>query len=345
MKKTYKNETALFCEQLAMILKSGMPLSDGIKAIASEVDSADYKNILETISADLDLSKPFSEALINAGIYDNYMINLVLVGEKSGYLDQVMEQLTIYYHRLDETKAKLKDAIIYPSVLIIMMVAVIAVLVIKVLSIFETVLNNLGSTLSSSASTLMIIGKLLAQYGLIILIVVIVVISILFLKATLNKTNKSLSALLNSFIMTRKLGNDIEVSQFAYALSLLMNSGYDTSETLKIVPNIINSSILKNKISLISKQLSKGISFDQALVESKIFKSIYNRLLTIGFKTGNGEKVMSEIAGKYEDEIDNSITRFLNIIEPLIIIVLAIIIGIILLSVMLPLMSIMSSIG
>lgn len=345
MKRSNIKETAMFCEQLAMILKAGISLSDGIRAIAEETEVPQSKALLKKMADQLDEQYRFSDALKEAQIYDDYMINMVAIGEQSGYLDNVMDQLAVYYHRIDDTKDKVKDAITYPSILICMMLAVIAVLVIKVLPLFQQVLNNLGADLSPFALALMATGTFLAQYGIVVLSIIAVLILFLFIKIKKGNANRSVMSLLSSFFLTRRLGQDMSVAQFSYAMSLLLNSGYDTDQALELLPKMLDDEKLNQKIEYIRSQIQQGKSFNEALIESHIFKGMYNRILTIGFKAGKAEETMAEIAQQYEDEVDSSINRFLNVIEPSLVAVLSIIIGIILLSVMLPLMSIMSSIG
>ncbi len=345
MKKSFNKDITLFCEQLAMILHSGLPLGDGVRAIAEEVEDRDYKLTLETMADQLDEYQPFSEVLEKSGAFDQYMINMVRIGEESGYLDRVMEQLSVYYQRIDDTREKVRDAISYPSILIAMMLVVIAVLVIEVLPIFQDVLNNMGAEISSFALGLMGIGNLMAQYGLIILGAMAAIVVYLVYSVRKGSRDRSLMSILSGNVVTRRLGTDMSVAQFAYAMSLLMNSGYETEESLKMIPKMLDNKILNQKIDGILAQMAEGVSFEEAIIKSKLFKGIYNRILIIGFKAGKAEETMARIALEYEEEVNSNINRFLNVIEPTLVAFLSIVVGIVLLSVMLPLMSIMSTLG
>ncbi len=345
MKKSFNKDITLFCEQLAMILNSGLPLDDGIRAIAEEVEDREYQKVLETMANQLEGQQLFSDVLDSSGAFDQYMINMVRIGEESGYLDRVMEQLSVYYQRIDETREKVRDAISYPSILIVMMLAVIAVLVFEILPIFQDVLNNMGAEISSLALGLMEVGNIIAQYGLFILALMAIVIIYLVLTVSKGARNRSLMSILSSNMLTRRLGTDMSTAQFAYAMSLLMNSGYETEESLKMIPDMLDNKKLSEKIDDILNQMSKGVSFEEAIIKSKIFKGIYNRILIIGFKAGKAEETMAKIALEYEDEVNSMINRFLNVIEPTLVAFLSIVVGIVLLSVMLPLMSIMSTLG
>lgn len=338
--KLDNKELMLFTSQISMILKSGISLSDGILALSQEIEDEEYKNVLINVSKNLDNAMPIYDAFKEAGMDDEYMISLISIGEKSGYLDKVMEQLSIYYERLDNVNEKFKDAITYPSILILMMIAVISILVIKVLPIFESVLNSLGTGLNGLALVFMNLGQILARYGFILLALIVLLLIYFAYKLT---KNSSLIKTLDQFKVTKHIGYNLACAQFAFALSLLMNSGYDSEQALKEMPELIEDSVLKEKIVQMIEKMNQGKSFEQVILESKVFKSIDNRLLTIGFKAGQAESTMAMIAKNYETEVDNEISRFLDIVEPSLVAILSIIIGIILLSVMLPLMSVMSS--
>ncbi len=345
MKLLSVKETSMFCEQLGMILDSGISQSDGIRAIALEVENKEYRDVLLRIAEELDLNILLSDALQSSGIFDEYIINMIKVGEKSGYMVQVMSQLAVYYQRMDETKNKIKDAIVYPSILILMMLIVIIILIVQVLPIFQDVLNDLGTGLSSFALTLMNFGQILSQYGLYILIALILVIAGGFARVFFNKNNHSLLSNLGKLPFTKKLGNDLAIAQFSFAISLLVNSGYAIEDSLDIIPNMINNNNVKEKIATVKSLVNEGISFDEALIRANIFKSLYNRMLTIGVKAGRVEETMSKISLEYENEVNSNINTFLNVVEPTLVAISSVIVGFILLSVMLPLMSIMSSLG
>lgn len=330
-KKRMKDELALFCEQLAMILESGMSLSDSLRTIACEVDDKEYELIINNIADDIAQDVSFSEALSKAGVFDDYMIKMVDVGERSGYLDSVMKQLAIYYRRMDEVNDKLKDALTYPSILVVMMLGVIVLLVVKVLPMFEVVLNNMGVNLGGFAQGLMSVGNNLAKYGLVFVVIIIVLVGyMVFFKK-------------DKVFVTKRLSYDLAVAQFAYAMSLFLNSGYDIDDSLDMVISLVNNNVLKDKVNLFEASVRGGNEISDALASAKIFKSIYNRMLIIGFKSGKGDETMARVAKAYEDEVDHSINKMLDVVEPTLVGVLSIIVGIILLSVMLPLMSIMSS--
>lgn len=343
--KCSNREAAQFCEQLSMVLKAGLSIKDGLETIFDEVDDKQYKDVLMGMIDELDTGYSFNHALVESDYFDEYLIQMVDVGEKTGYLDNVLYQLSLYYYRLDESNSRLKEAITYPSILIIMMIVVMGIIVIRVLPVFQQVLNNLGTDLNITAITLMNIGQIIARYGLwvVLALIIIVVITFIYYKAKYQK--EASERFLSNFFLTKRLYRDMSISHFAYAMSLFMNSGYDMEESIKAMKKIVTHPEVLAKVEQMEKEVDNGASIQTALLDSKIFKSVHNRLLVLGFKAGKLDETMNQIAVQYEDEVNNSIVKFLNMIEPILIGVSVIIIGVVLLSVMLPLMGIMSTIG
>lgn len=341
MKKISELEKAQFCEQMGMILDGGISTEGGLDAIISQVDEGEYKKILEDIHEQVLNGVPLSKAMNQTGLYDSYMIHMIEVGEESGYLDRIFHELGLYYQRTENTKEKVKNALTYPSILITMMLVVIIVMLVKVLPLFKNVLSNMGIGLSGASMTLFEIGRNFAIISLVVLVAIFLVCAIVFL--TIKVSGKSFTVVLQKFPFTKNLAYKLSVVQFSYALSLLLNSGYHQEDAMMMCSEMCEDKELKEKIDGITKRLNDGDSINDCLLESHIFKEVYNRLLVIGLKSGHFESTMNQVAKAYEKEIDYNINALLDRIEPALVILLTLIVGVILLSIMLPLTGIMAS--
>lgn len=333
-------EKAQLCEQISMMLKGGISLSDGFDSLASEEENIEYKNKLTEIKDNLNNNISLSSSLEKSNLFDPYMIGMIRVGETSGYLDKVFSELAIYYHRNNETREKIKSALTYPFILICMMLVVIIVLVLKVLPLFESVLNNIGISLSSLSISLMKLGQVLAIVAVIVLVISVFVLLYCFI--VIKQKRYSMINLLEKFRLTKKISYNLALAQFAYCLSLLINSGYSDEDSLRMCIELCENDSLKPKIEKLLND-SKDSSIEETITKNPIFDKNYNRLLVVGAKSGHIEEAITSIADNYEKEVDYSINAFLNTIEPILVTIMSIIVGIILLAVMLPLTSIMSS--
>ncbi|MEG0176446.1 type II secretion system F family protein [Anaerorhabdus sp.] len=339
------HETSLFCEQLSMILDSGLSLSEGLEVIVDEIETTNFKNAIIKIKEELSTGESFYNAVKSVDIFDSYFIEMIQVGEKTGYLDRVMKQCAIYYSRIDSMQNKVKDALFYPLILLMVMIVLMGILVIKILPIFREVLNSMGVDLSAASLTLMQLGQFVAQYGFIFLIILVVTIFSCFLYFKLKYKDNALTNFLSSFVLTKKLMINIETSKVAYALSLLINSGLNLKDSFSLLHKLISNKDILQKINNCSHKIELGEDTMEVFTESKILKPVYTKMLKLGLRSGKLDETMSKVAIEYEGESINSINRFLNAIEPTMMISCVIIVGVILLSVMLPLMSIMTSLG
>ena len=198
----------------------------------------------------------------------------------------------------------------------------------------------MGLQMSGTSLFLFETGKCFALISLLILVIAFAMC--LYIYISIRVSHTSFAQVLQKFIFTKSLAYDLSVVQFAYGLSLLLNSGYRQEEALDMCSSMCEDIRVKEKIDAVSSGLKQGLSMKECLVEEQIFKETYNRILIIGLKSGHFESAMQQIAVAYEKDIDYSIQKLLNIIEPTLVILLSCIAGMILLAVMLPLSGIMA---
>ena len=340
--KLTMSEKYMFCNQMAMILESGFSLNQGVTMVYEEIDDKNIKGVLQEVAKYLDEQVSFSEAIDLTKAFDDYMVNLVKVGETSGNLDDVMQSLSEYYARIDDITNKLKQALTYPIILIIMMVVVVGIIVFKVLPIFKDVLNGLGSDLSSYANSFMEFGQIFSLICFAVLLVLVIVIIAGYLYQRITHVNVLSNVVQKSFL-TRKLSRALNKAQITYALSLFISSGYDLQEAMKFVPKLVDDKQLRANLEKCNEDLINGDSFVEDIKKYQIYQGMQLNMIQVGFKTGQVDIIMKQLSNSFQEEVSRAIDQFLNIIEPTIVTLLSLVVGIVLMSVMLPLISIMSS--
>lgn len=332
-------DLSLFCSQAALLLKSGIPLDDGLQAIGETMPEGG-KRILSQVEEEYQKNYSLEAALENAKVFPDYLVRMVGIGERSGKLEEVLEALSAYYDRDSRMKDQIRRAVLYPMVSVCAMAVVVAVLVWKVLPIFEEVLESLGG----SAGMLSGLGPGLG-------IGVLVFLGLLILgaaaSAILVKAGKGgwLRRTFSRIGPVRRTLEKVSASRFASVLSMLLSSGYQIEEALEFLPAILPDRDSAEKVRRISQRMGEGETLPEAIQEEGIFPGLYSRMVAIGFRTGAMDTVMEKLAGIYEEEADNAIQSLIGTLEPLLVGVLSAAVGIILFSVMLPLLGIMSSIG
>lgn len=338
-------EIASFCRQMALLIKAGISPAEGIEILIQDSHDASAKRLLEQINHVLMSGEKFHVALEMNGSFPDYMVHMVTIGEESGTLDTVMNSLADYYEREESISTSIKSAVSYPLIMVFMMLVVVIVLIIKVLPIFQQVFTQLGTNMSGFSQSLLDLGNILNKYS-IVMVAILVLIALLFIFfSSTDKGKKIFKGFLGKFVSTRKLMQELESARFASGMVLTLSSGMDTFEGLSLVGKLVETDEMKKKVENCRNLLLEGDSFPEALEKSNIFTSFYSQMVSVGFKSGSMDSAMQQIAERYEKETERKIYSFIAVVEPTLVILLSVIVGIILLSVILPLMGIMTTIG
>ena len=338
-------ELSVFCAQVAMILKAGIPLYEGLAIMREDMDGTAGRDILRILDERVGEGASFHEALAETGMFPGYMTGMVRVGEASGRLDEVLQSLSEYYERERVLKERIQSAVLYPMLLIVMMSVVILVLIMKVLPVFNEVVRELGGELSAAPAAIMNAGMAAGRWGLIALGVLSVLVLAVVLLSQTQHGSAALGRFLARFAPTRRLAEKLATGRFAAAMALMLASGLDTDEALRLAPPVVNHPAVADKIGKCAAAVKDGESFPDAVGKAGLFSGVYARMVKIGFKAGSTDVVMKRLADAYDDEVDDRLGTVVSMLEPALVAVLSAVIGVILISVMLPLMSIMTALG
>lgn len=344
-KQLNNQELSMFCDQIAMILNAGITPMEGVSIMLEDTTSAEGKEILKVISQKCNEGESFHHSVEASGVFPKYALDMIEIGEQSGKLEEVMKSLAFHYNREENIARGIKSAVTYPLMIVAMMLVVILVLVVKVLPIFNDVFKQLGTEMTGFSKGMLNFGEGVSKYALVIVIIAVVLIAAIFILTKTNEGRAKLRGFLSRFFATRTLYDKIASGRFASGMALTMSAGLNTDESLSMVCNLVNNEDMDAKVEKCKEMMQKGFSFADALCNTGIFTSMYARMITVGYKTGSLDKVLERIATGYENEVDEKIANLISVLEPTLVIILSVVVCLILLSVMLPLMGIMTQIG
>lgn len=331
-----------FCLELHLILQAGIPLGEGIGILLEDEKDKAIRPIFQAIFDEMETGATLHTALQNSGYFPHYMITLIQIGENTGKLDSVLEALAGYYDRQDQINRGIRRAVVYPSIILVMMLLVVLILITQVLPVFSNIFQQLGSTMSGLSTAILNFGTFLNNNWLLLTILLVVVIGLIVF---LVKNRRTRQAIIEGWLF-RSLSLRIATARFAAAMAMTMQSGLDVDASLEMAEKLVDNKLLSQKIAHCKKLMQEeDQTFASAVNQAGIFSGIYSRMLTVGFKTGSADRVMDEIARRSEEESQNSMESLIGKVEPTLVIVMSVIMGLILLAVMLPLMGVMSSLG
>lgn len=342
MKELSSQYLAEFCGELALLVRSGIPTADGIGLMRDDDDDKSSRALLTQL-VELMASKPlFSEAAEASGRFPAYFLSAVRLGERTGRLDDTLSALATYYERRAWFEENLRKAVSYPLLLIVLMAAVVVVLVTKVLPIFGEVFDQVGAQMSGTASALMRFGSWLSSASTVLMIVLAALAAAFLLVYNVPALRTAFTGRWMRRHGENGIGARIVTSRFAMAMSMAVSSGLGTEEALTLAGEVCGA---PERAAACRDCLARGECLEDSLLHAGIFSRRDSRLLAVGTRTGNADSVMSEIAERSENEAVAALDDRLRRVEPTLVVVLSVVVGLILFSVMLPLMGVMSSLG
>lgn len=338
-------ELVTFFDQMTMILHSGIPPIEGLTIMKEDAYTKEGAAILQIICQSMEETGSLYTALSDSAVFPPYALELIGIGERTGHMEKVMASLSQYYQREENVRQSIKSAVTYPLIMLAMMFIVILILIIKVLPMFNQVFIQLGSEMSGFPLLLMNIGTQISRFSFVFIIILALLAVLLIYFSFIPAGIRTRSRLASRFFLTKKLMEKLAVSKFAAGMSLTLGSGLDAIESLEMTGRIIDHKDISRKIKACESYMADGMDFPHALTTSEIFAGIYARMASIGYKSGVLDELMAKISIQYEEEIDDRMNHLIAVLEPALVALLSIIVGLILLSVMLPLLGIMTNIG
>lgn len=342
MKQLSFSDLAIFCEQISMMIRSGIMLHSGMQMITDDTSNTQKKAIFQDVSKHLAEGCMLDSALKSSSAFPEYMIHMVEIGTKSGKLDAVMNALSVYYNRQQAMRDNIKSAIAYPLVLILMMLVVLVFLAAKVLPVFEQVFKSLGTQMTPWVAFIMKIGTFINQYS-IVLVVLFLALAAACLYLVRTESGKNA---FTGFLMGRKTSEKFAIATFTSSMALMLSSGLDLELAIRLSSQAVSNRAVREKIEKARVLFNEeSIPFVEALGKVDLLSNSMIGLLSMGYQAGSADSAMEYISGLYEEEYQADLMKKVALIEPISIMVISVLIGSILVSVMFPLLDVLSSIG
>ena len=337
---------SFLCAELSMLLDAGLTIGDSIQILQDDEPRMDGKAIMQELIDALGDGKPFSVALKGLDQFPRYMVHMVVIGEKTGRLVETLNALSEYYERQVRLSVTIKSSVLYPAILLALMIAVVLILIVQVLPIFNDVFGRLGKQMSPLAVTLMRFGEWLGDASLAIAIVFVAIFAMIILIFSVPRIRKSLAKSFSDRWGGSGVFGKISNSRFVFAMTLAMASGLDTAEAIEAATAVSGGSkTVDAKHKKCMNLINSGKTLSDALCSAGILSLQDGKMLSIGSRSGKADQAIAEIARRSDLDVRDNIDRIVGKIEPTLVIVSSVIVGVILLSVMLPLMGIMTAIG
>lgn len=340
--KLNNRELFQFCEQFSIILRSGMSAIEGLAILNDDSQTERGKEILTFLYKDMEESGSLAHAMEQSGAFPASAAAYVRTGEETGCLDEVMKGLSAFYAKEIQITDQIQSAVAYPLVMLGMMTAVIVILLVKVLPVFRQVFRQLGLEMSWISGALLGIGETLSRYSTAFLVLLAAMIGFILFLVLHPKGQELIRKIVCRFPGMKEIPVNLDYSRLCQCISLGIRSGLSPELCVELAGAVVTQTEIRKKLASIQKQLAEGYGFIEAITESGLFKAMELRLISLGFQAGASDEVMEKLAEQYEEKSTDSVSHIVSILEPTIVIVLSILVGLVLLSVMMPLLGLLS---
>jgi len=328
-------DIAIFCRKFSYILVSGMNIVKALEILKDETENKKLAEAVTMVYDDVQKGRSLSASMKNQSVFPEMLINMVAVGEASGSLDEIMVRMADYYDKEYEQVQKVKQAMTYPII-----IAIVAVIVVNLLIVF--VLPKLLGTMMDDPEKLPLPTKILLgmsnfmrNYWYIILFVVVALIVVINIR---KKNEKSIEV--DKFKLKipvfGKLTLKIAQAKFARTFGMLLNSGLPVIESMTIASRILENKYLESILAQSVEDVKKGISISASLKSKEIFSTMLIQMIKIGEESGTLDDVLGKTAAFYDKEADTATAQMTTMIEPIIIMLLAVVVGFIIIAVIIP---------
>lgn len=348
--KVKAKELAIFTRQFSVMIDAGLPLVQALDILAQQQANGYFRNVLNQVKQDVEEGSTLAGAMVrHPRVFDNLFANMIDAGETGGMLDIILQRLSTYIEKLVKLKRDVVSAMIYPTAVIVIAVAVVSVIMIVVIPQFQNIFLGLlgpGEQLPLPTRIVVGISDFLAGWGglIILLTIVATAVSIYFYRRTPKGRYVTDSFILKVPIVGPILLK-IGVARFSRTLSTLLSSGVPILQSLEITARTAGNVVIEEAVLKIRNAVERGESFVDPLRGSKVFPLMVAQMVGIGEQTGALDAMLGKIADFYEQEVDTAIANLLTLIEPVMIGFLGVTIGGIVISMYLPLFTLIGKLA
>lgn len=343
--KLSHSETAHLCRGLSLLLHAGITLNEGVYLLAEE-ETDSFRTLLLELGGRMDMGAPLSDAMEESGAFPVHVTGMVRIGEETGRMEQTLDALAEYCEERFRTVRQIKNALAYPSMILLLMLGVLAVLLIKVLPVFDAVYASLGSRLTGVSAGLLYLGQLLQAAMPVLLVVLTFLAAAVVLFARWTAFREKVTAWYVCRFGDRGAARKFNNARFARGLAMALSSGMPLEEAIELSQKLLSDVPgAAARCAQCAEALQAGRSLSDAMGDAGLLPPAQSRMLAVGLRGGNADRVMEDVADKMMEEAGEALEHTVSKIEPAMVLAASLLVGVILLSVMLPLVNIMSTIG
>lgn len=340
-----QKELAVFARQLAFMIDAGLPLNQALEILGMQQDNKAFQKVLFHVRQDVESGLSLTDALRNhPRVFNELFCNMVAAGESGGIMDTILQRLSVHLEKAIKLKRAIKSAMIYPSVVISVAILVLIIILWKVIPVFGALFSSLGAQLPLPTRILIQASNFLGNYIIFIIIALaLLAITLRYYHGTYNG-RRVIDRIMLKIPVMGMLIKKIGIARFCRTLGTLISSGVPILDSMEITAKTAGNSILEDAILRSRKSIEQGKTIAEPLKETELFPPMVTQMIAVGEHTGELDNMVTKVADFYEEEVDNSVANLLSLLEPAMVLFLGVTIGSIVVSLYMPIFSLLGKI-
>ena len=340
-------DQVIFTRQFATMIDAGLPLVQCLDILSNQNPNKTMKEILRSVKNDVEQGSTFADALEKQPkTFDKLYVNLVRAGEIGGILDTILNRLAVYLEKADSLRRKVKGAMVYPTTVLVVSIAVIALLLVKVIPVFQKMFDDFGGALPGPTQAVISISEFLQDWLLIILVATTAVVMLFFqARARFPAFRYRTDAIFLRMPVFGPLLRKVAVARFTRTLGTMISSGVPILDALEICAKTAGNLVIETAIMKTRSAISEGRTMAEPLEEAGVFPGMVVQMIAVGESTGAMDTMLAKIADFYDEEVDNAVDALTALLEPLMMVFLGGTIGGMLIAMYLPIFKIAENIS
>ncbi len=339
-KKVKPRDLSVFCRQFVSITQAGVPMKEALQMLSEQTENKWLKRAISEVLLNVEKGNTLADSMRSqSDIFPPMLVNMVEAGEQSGSLEMAFSRMAVHFEKEAKLKATIKKATIYPIILVIAAIGVIAVMLLFVIPIFIDMFADLDIEMPALTMFVMNSSKWMTSHWYVVLAMIVGVVVAYKLIYKTTQGRLTIDRIKMKMPLFGKLTVKTACSQFARTMSTLLMSGISTIDALETTSKIVNNIHYTNAMLKAREEVMKGVPLSEPLEASEIFPPMVYHMTGIGEETGNVEEMLEKMADYYDEEVEMTTQSVLAAMEPIIILFMALIIGTLVIAVIWPIAS------
>lgn len=333
-------DLSVFCRQFVSMTRAGVSILEALKMLSEQTENKQLKKAVEGVRVSVEKGETLARSLKEyPKVFPELMVNMVNAGESSGSLDVALERMAVQFEKANKTRALVKKAMMYPIIVCFVAIAVVIVMLVVVIPNYATMFTELGTDLPGITKAVQAASNFIIGYWYILVPVIIVVAILLKMFSQTDMGKHVFHGLQLKIPALKNLKTKQASSQMARTMSTLLAAGVPLIEAVEIVGNTMDNVYFREAMDTCKNEIIIGQPLSRPLEEVGLFPPMVYHMVRIGEESGNTEEMLNKLADYYDEEVEMAVQTLMAAMEPLIIVVLAVIVGVLIAACMAPMLS------